>query len=116
MSQSLAKNNFHLVFSTKERPECLKGWLIWAGFSDWDWTRVKDVVFESLFCGIYRACKEAFFWTGNKNFPDRMRLVQRLEIRTITESWKDGLRPNDKPYWICCVVELGEGSAVDAPF
>ena len=45
-----------------------QGWRLWAGFGDWDWTKVKDVVFDSLFCRIYRACKEAFSWTGNKNF------------------------------------------------
>ena len=104
-------------YLSKDRPECLKGWRIWAGFGDWDWTKVKDVVFDSLFCRIYRACKEAFSWTGNKNFRDRMRLVQWLEIRTITEGWKEGLGPCDKPYWMCGASELlGEGATVDAPF
>jgi hypothetical protein len=55
--------------------------------------------------------------TGNKNFRDRMRLVQRLGIRTITEGWKEGLGPSDKPYWMCCAVELlGVGEAAEAPF
>ncbi len=30
-------------YLSKERPECLKGWRLWAGFGDWDWTKVKDV-------------------------------------------------------------------------
>jgi hypothetical protein len=47
-----------------------------------------------------------FSWTGNKNFRDRMRLVQWLEIRTVTEGWKDGLGPSEKPYWMCCTEEL----------
>jgi hypothetical protein len=104
-------------YLSKERPECLKGWRLWAGFGDWDWTKVKDVVFDSLFCRIYRACKEAFSWTGNKNFRDRMRLVQWLEIRTIAEGWKECLGPGDKPYWMCCSGELlGDGKRVEAPF
>jgi hypothetical protein len=92
-------------YLSKQRPECFKGWRIWAGFGEWEWTKVKGVVFDSLFCRIYRACKEAFSWTGNKSFRDRMRLVQWLEIRTITEGWKEGLGPSEKPYWMCCVGE-----------
>jgi hypothetical protein len=104
-------------YLSKDRPECLKGWRMWAGFGDWDWTKVKDVVFDSLLCRVYRACKEAFYWTGNKHFRDRLRLVQWLEIRTITEVWKEGLGPSDKQYWMCCAGELlGEGAAVEAPF
>ncbi len=104
-------------YLSKERPECLKGWRLWAGFGDWDWTKVKDVVFDSLFCRIYRACREAFSWTGNKNFRDRLRLVQWLEIRTISEGWKEGLGPGDKPYWMCSSEELlNDKLAVTAPF
>lgn len=104
-------------YLSKHRPECLKGWRLWAGFGEWEWTRVKDVVFNSLFCRIYRACKEAFSWTGNKNFRDRMRLVQWLEIRTVTEVWNDGLGPSDKPYWMCSAEELlGGVPTVEAPF
>jgi hypothetical protein len=104
-------------YLSKQRPECFKGWRLWAGFGDWDWTKVKDVVFDSLFCRIYRACKEAFSWTGNKNFRDRMRLVQWLEVRTITEGWKEGLGPGDKPYWMCCSEELlSDKLPVEAPF
>ena len=75
------------------------------------------MIFDSLFCRIYRACKEAFSWTGNKNFRDRLRLVQWLEIRTIIEGWKEGLGPGDKPYWMCCAdVLLNEKSRVKVPF
>ena len=46
-----------------------------------------------------------------------MRLVNFLEIRTIEEGWKDGLGPNDKPYWMCAVEELLNRRFVcDAPF
>ncbi len=104
-------------YLSKQRPECSKGWRLWAGFGDWDWTKVKDVVFDSLFCRIYRACKVAFSWTGNKNFRDRMRLVHWLEVRTITEGWKDCLGPSGKPSWMCCAEELlGDGAACEAPF
>ena len=104
-------------YLSKDRPECLKGWRLWAGFGDWDWTKVKDVVFDSLFCRIYRACREAFSWIGNKNFRDRMRLVQWLEIRTITHGWAEGLGPSDKPYWMCSWEELlGEKQGFEAPF
>jgi hypothetical protein len=104
-------------YLSKDRPECLKGWRMWAGFGDWDWTKVKDVGFDSLFCRIYRACKEAFSWTGNKNFRDRLRLVQWLEIRTISEGWKVGLGPGDKPYRMCSSEELlNDKPAVETPF
>jgi len=93
-------------YLSKQRPECFKGWRLWAGFGEWEWTKFKDVVFDSLFCRIYRACKEAFSWKGNNEFRNRMRLVQWLEIRTITEGWKDGLGPSEKPYSMCCYEEL----------
>jgi hypothetical protein len=96
-------------YLSKDRPECLKGWRMWAGFGDWDWTEVKDVVFDSLFCRIYRACKGAFSWTGNKNFRDRMRLVQWLEIRTISEGWKEGLGPGERSYSAFSSAELFGG-------
>ena len=44
--------------------------------------------------------------TGNKNFGDRLRLVQWLEIRTISEGRKEGLGPADKPYSMRCGAEL----------
>jgi hypothetical protein len=109
-------------YLSKDRPPCLKRWRLWAAFGEgWEPTKVKDVVFDSLFCRIYRACKEAFVWTGNSRFHDRMRLVQWLEVRTVAEGWTDGLGPGDKPYWMCSDEELafGEvafGSTVCAPF
>jgi hypothetical protein len=93
-------------YLSKQRPECFKGWRLWAGFGEWEWTKVKDVVFDSLFCRVYRACKEAFSWTGNKNFRDRMRLVQWIEVRTVTEGWDAGYGPNGKPFRSCNSQEL----------
>ncbi|HEU5246127.1 MAG TPA: hypothetical protein VFU09_03460 [Candidatus Udaeobacter sp.] len=48
---------------SKEGPECLFQWRLWAGFGkDWEWTKVKDVIRETLFSQVYRACKE---WKGS---------------------------------------------------
>ena len=85
-------------YLSKERPDCLKGWRLWAGFGDWDWTKVKDVAFQSLFSTIYGACKEWMNWKGNRGFFERMKLVRYLQMQTIMGNWKDGLGPNDKPY------------------
>jgi hypothetical protein len=93
-------------YLSKERPDCFKSWRLWAGFGQWKWTKVKDVVFESLFSRIYRACKEWQAWTGNRNFVQRLLLVQRLERRTIEQGWKDGVGPNDRPFRMCSPQEL----------
>jgi hypothetical protein len=53
-----ARGPYLAKYLTKERPPCLRRWRLWAGFGDWKWTRVKDVLFESRFCTVYRACKE----------------------------------------------------------
>ena len=105
-------------YLSKDRPPCLKGWRLWAGFGkDWDWTKVKDIACETITTRIYQACKEAYGWTGRKGFFDRMRLVRFLVMRTIVEDWKDGFGPNDKPYWMCSSEELlGSAIAFDAPF
>jgi hypothetical protein len=93
-------------YLSKERPDCFKHWRLWAGFGNWEWTKVKDVAFESLFCKIYRACKDWQGWKGNQGFFRRLRIVRWLEMRTIEEGWKDGLGPGEKPYWMCCGEEL----------
>ena len=93
-------------YLSKERPECLKRWRLWAGFGEWDWTRVKDVVFDSRFSRIYRACKEAFAWTGKRGFFDRIKLVAFLEVRSAIEGWEDGFGPDRRPYVMCSPREL----------
>src|SRR5947207_9965933 len=36
-------------YLSQRRPECLKRWRLWAGFGKtWDWTKVKDIVRETL--------------------------------------------------------------------
>lgn len=71
-------------YLSKKRPECLKGWRLWAAFGNWEWTRVKDVVFDSLFSRIYRACKEQFGWTGREDFFSRRRIVLMHELADLT--------------------------------
>jgi len=56
-------------YLSKERPECLYRWRIWAGFGKgWEWTKLKDVIRETLFSKVYRACKEWKGWTGRGEF------------------------------------------------
>ena len=103
-------------YLSKERPPCLKRWRLWAGFGNWDWTRVKDLMVFSRFSTIYRACKDWLGWTGKKGFFDRMRFVSWLEMRSAIEGWIDGCGPGGKPYWMCCRAELTEGATIEAPF
>jgi len=83
-------------YLSKERPECLKGWRLWAGFGNWDWTKVKDVLLDSPFSNIYRGCKEWLHWTGNKEFFARTRFVAFMELQTIMNDWEAGLGPDSK--------------------
>jgi hypothetical protein len=103
-------------YLSKVRPECLKRWRLWAGFGEWDWTRVKDLIFESRFSRIYQACKEWLGWTGKRGFFDRMALVAHLEFRTVAGDWTDGFGPSGKPYWMCSTSELLEDFDGEAPF
>jgi len=106
-------------YLTKKRPECLKRWRLWAGFGKgWEWTRCKDVVSNSLFSTIYRACKEWQGWTGRGNFFVRVAFVWQMMFMTIENGWKPGLGPDDKPYWMCCPEELDgfDPPDYDAPF
>ncbi len=89
---------------------------LWAGFVNWKWTRVKDLVVQSRFSTIYRACKEWLGWTGKKGFFDRMRFVAWLEFRSAVEGWIDGCGPGGKPLGMCCREELEEGETVERPF
>ena len=87
------------IKNSQERPECLHRWRLWAGFGKgWEWTRVKDVIRETLFSRIYRACKEWKGWTGRGRFFDRMDLVRWMMIVTIENGWEAGFGPNGVPY------------------
>ena len=67
----------------------------------WEWTKVKDVVRETLFSRIYRACKEWQGWTGRNGFFERMDLVRRMMIATIENDWVIGLGPRGLSYSVC---------------
>jgi len=103
-------------YLSKERPACLKRWRLWAGFGEWDWTRVKDLLSQSRFATIYRACKEWLRWTGNQGFFERMEFVAFLEMRSAIEGWGDGRGPGGKPYWMCSREEIFGACAFEAPF
>ena len=86
-------------YLSKERPECLKRWRLWAGFgSGWEWTKVTDVTRDTLFSRIYRTCKEWKGWTGKGEFFERMALVRRMMIMTIENGWETGCGPAGLPY------------------
>ena len=87
----------------KERPECFKRWRLWAaGFGEgWEWTKCKDVVYNSLFSRVYRACKEWKEWTGREHYFERMEFASQMVFKTIENGWQAGFGPNGKPYWMC---------------
>ena len=68
-------------YLSKERPPCLKRWRLWAAFGEgWEPTKVKDLIKESLFSTVYRACKEWQGWIGRGDFFERLDFV-RSEFR-----------------------------------
>src|SRR5438477_1748042 len=94
-------------YLSKERPECLYRWRLWAGFGkDWEWTKVKDVIRETLFSRIYRACKEWQGWQGRGRFFERMDFVRRMMCLTIENGWTAGQGPSGLPYTAFNEAEL----------
>src|SRR5438128_8993052 len=89
-------------YLSKERPECQYSWRMWAGFGkSWEWSKVKDVIRETLFSRIYVACKEWQNWTGRGHFFERMKLVRRIMILTIENGWEVGTGPQGLSYAEC---------------
>jgi hypothetical protein len=109
-------------YLSKERPLCLKRWRLWAAFGEgWEPTKVKDLIKESLFSTVYRACKEWQGWTDRGDFFERLDFVRRMVFMTIEQGWRAGLGPSDKPYWMCydgelCFGEVAFAGTVSAPF
>ena len=62
------------------------------------WTKVKDVIRETLFTRIYRACKEWNSWTGRGQFFARMDLVRQMMFLTVEHAWPIGCGPGGVPY------------------
>lgn len=88
-------------YLSKERPPCFKRWRLWAGFGDWEWTKVKDVFFDCPFTRIYRACKLWLGWKGNEGYRERLQTVGVLELRSLLHGWEPGVGPGGKPYAEC---------------
>jgi hypothetical protein len=102
-------------YLSKERPECLYRWRLWAGFGkNWEWTKVKDVIRETLFSRVYRACKDWKGWTGKGHFFERMSLARQILIKTIEEGWEVGRGPAGKLYCTCCLEEVGVMESISA--
>ena len=59
---------------------------------------MKDVIRETLFSRIHRACKEWKNWTGRGQSCDRMDLVRQMMILTIEHDWLIGCGPGSSPY------------------
>ena len=89
-------------YLSKERPECLYRWRLWAGFGKgWEWTKVRDMIRETVFSRVYQACKEWKGWRGRGQFFERMDLVRRVMISTIECRWLVGFGPNGLTYDRC---------------
>jgi hypothetical protein len=86
-------------YLSKERPECLKRWRLWAGFgAGWQWTKVKDLMRETVFSRIYRACKEWKQWEGRAGFFERIALARQMMLLTIENGWEIGRGPGGSSY------------------
>jgi hypothetical protein len=86
-------------YLSKERPECLHRWRLWAGLGrGWEWTKVKDVIRDTLFSRVYRACKECKGWTGRDRFFERVDFVRRVMISTIVNGYLVADGGQESPY------------------
>ncbi len=94
-------------YLSKKRPECLYRWRLWAGFGkSWEWTKVKDVIRETLFSRVYRACKEWKGWLGRSEFFERMDFAHKMMVLTIERSWLPSRGPGGRLYSACREQEL----------
>jgi hypothetical protein len=64
----------------------------------WLWTRVNDVVRETLFSRVYRSCKEWKGWMGQNDFSERIELVRQIVVMTIENLWPPGRCPEGAAY------------------
>jgi hypothetical protein len=103
-------------YLSKERVECLKRWRLWAAFGKgWAPTKVKDVISNSVFSRVYRACKEWQDWKGRKGFFERMEFVRWMVILTVENGWEVGLGPGGLAYSEMSPDVL-DGEELELPF
>ncbi len=94
-------------YLSKERPKALKGWRLWAGFGKcWDWTKVAHIQVESLHAAVARGLRDAYGWTGNRDFRERKKIIEEFVKMTILHGWTPGLGPEDRKYQDCNYEEL----------
>lgn len=70
-------------YLSNEREPCLKRWRLWAGFGEWEWSKVKDILLETPRAKIYAACKAFYGWQGKGNFFQRMQIVDEAYLTTL---------------------------------
>jgi hypothetical protein len=101
MRMAVEKAAYLAKYLTKDREPCFKGWRLWAGFGEWDWSRVKDILFETPRGAIYQACKTWLGWKGNHDFRSRMETVEFLYRQTLEMGGTSGTGPNGRLYGGC---------------
>jgi len=74
---SVCRGKYLAKYLGKSRPEALKGWRLWAGFGDWEWSKVKDIVVSSPVGDAWKACKALSGWSGKEPFWLRRQVAQR---------------------------------------
>lgn len=103
------KGGMHYLakYLSKERVRALKGWRLWAGFGKcWNWSKVSNIMVNSLEAEVTRAAMRAFKWKGNTSYHGRKIMIASLVANTVLHGWEPGLGPNRKPYEQCSPKEL----------
>lgn len=103
------KGGMHYLakYLSKERVRAFKGWRLWAGFGKcWDWSKVSNIMVNSLEAEVTRAVMKAFRWKGNKHYALRKTMIKRLVENTVLYGWEPGRGPDGKPYDECSPKEL----------
>ncbi len=67
----------------EDRAPCLKGRRLWAAFGTWEWTKVKDVAFESEFSKIIR---ELIAAKGRLSYFNRLALADEIYFKRLCEN------------------------------
>jgi hypothetical protein len=82
-------------YLSKPRPECLKGWRMWAALDakSYNHTRVADVILECLFSSVWQAATRCFGWKGNGKFAIRKSMVLTLSKLCMCWDCEPGLFP-----------------------